>query len=163
MERIDIVSILVTGFGGIVGGYLIRKLEKKREIEISLKSRVYPALVALIYHYKHCSKYFQEAIIKKEEIINELIAIKTRLDKLIYDDGLIGLIDDKEARELLFNCHSNLGAIILKMQNMDEEILRKKFKKGENLITGIGSERPLNLKIFADDIAKLQSYVEKQM
>ena len=163
MERIDIISIFVTGFGGIVGGYLIRKLEKKKEIEISLKSRVYPALVALIYHYKHCSKYFQEAIIKKEEMIDELVAIKTRLDKLIYDDGLIGLIDDKEARELLFNCHSDLGAIILKMRNMDEEILRKKFRKGENLITGIGSERPLNPEIFANDIGELQNYVEKQM
>lgn len=163
MTKIDVTLALVTGCMGIIGGYLIRRWEKKKEIEISLKSRLYPALVALIYHYRHCSKYFQDAIIRKEEIINELQTIKMRLDKLVYDEGLIGLIDDKKARELLFDYHSDLGAIILKMKNMDEEILREKFRNEEDLIIGAESQQSLNLSIFAKKIKKLLNYVEKQM
>lgn len=163
MERIDTALTLAAGSIGIIVGYLLRRLEKKKEIEVSLKSRLYPALIALIYHYRHCSKYFQKAIIDKEEMINELQTIKKRLDKLIYDEGLVGLIDDREARELLFNCHSDFGAIILKMRNLDEEILRKKFKKGEDLLTRTGPERPLNLAVFAHQISKLLDYVEGKM
>jgi hypothetical protein len=163
MGRIDTALTLVAGSIGIIAGYLFRRLEKKKEIEVSLKSRLYPALIALIYHYRHCSTYFQKAIIDKGEMINELQTIKERLDKLVYDEGLVGLIGNKEARELLFNCHSNLGAIILKMRNLDEEIIRKKFKKGEDLLTRTKSESPLNLDVFAHQISKLLGYVEEEM
>jgi hypothetical protein len=163
MERIDTALTLAAGSVGLIVGYLLRRLEKKKEIEISLKSRLYPALVALIYHHKHCSEYFQEAIITKEETINELQTIRMRLDKLIYEEGLVGLIDDKRARELLFNFHSDLGAIILKMKNLDEEILRKKFKKGEDLSTRSGPERPLNQATLVHETSELLNYVEKRM
>ena len=163
MEKAEITLTLVAGCIGIIGGYLIRRWEKKKEIEISLKSKLYPALVALIHHYRHCSKYFQNAIIGKEEMIDEIKTIKIRLDRLVYDEGIVGLIDDRKARELLFNFHSKLGAIILKMKSMDEEILREKFKNGEDLITDGKSKEPLNLATFSCKSDELLDYVEKRM